>query len=70
MHSSQGTTTPLLDIIHGEEDGFLSGFSLEEARLVQIIMAEGDGDYVSVHSIHMMNKQGLIPGSRLGRSGK
>ncbi|KAL7181327.1 hypothetical protein ACSBR1_040249 [Camellia fascicularis] len=70
IYPPQGTTAPLLEIIHEEENVFLSGFSLAEARLVQTIMAEDDGNYVSTQSIYMMNKQGHIPGSGLERSGR
>ena len=40
-------TTPILQIVLGEEDVFLSGFTLAEARVVQNILAIGDSLYVS-----------------------
>lgn len=70
IHPPKGTTAPLLEIIHRKEDVFFSGFSLAEARLVQTIMVEDDGNYMSAQSIYMMNKQGHVPRLGLDRSGK
>lgn len=70
FHPPQGTATPVLEIMHGKEDVFLSGFLLTEAWVVQTIMAEGDGTYVNAQSIYMMNKQRYMPRSGLGMSGR
>ena len=34
MHPPPEVTTPMLEIVHGEDDVFLSGFTLAEARVV------------------------------------
>lgn len=38
--------------------------------MVQSIMAEDDGTYISAQSIYMMNKHGHVLGARLGQSGR
>ncbi|GMP47060.1 hypothetical protein CsSME_00014988 [Camellia sinensis var. sinensis] len=68
VHPPPGGTTPLLEINHGDEDVFLSGFTLVEAQMVQTILVEDKGMYVSAQSIYFMNKLWYILGIRLGRS--
>ncbi|XP_028084928.1 uncharacterized protein LOC114286047 [Camellia sinensis] len=45
IHPPPKVTTSVLEIGHGEEDVFLSGFSLAEARVVQNILATNEGIY-------------------------
>ena len=68
IHPPPEVSTPVLEIEHGTEDVFLSGFTLAEARVVQNIMAVNEGMYVSAHSAYLMIKLQLIPVLGLGRS--
>ncbi|GMP67042.1 hypothetical protein CsSME_00027165 [Camellia sinensis var. sinensis] len=70
IHPPPEVITPLLEIQHGGEDVFLSGFTLAEAQLVQTLVAEDEGVYVSAQSIYFMSKLGHIPGMGLGQSGR
>ena len=56
IHPPPEVTTPVLEIVHGDEDVFLSGFSLAEARVVQNILAIDEGLYVSAQSVYLTNK--------------
>lgn len=69
IHPLPEVTTVVLEIIYGEKDVFLSGFTLAETRAVQTILATDEGLYVSVQSIYFMNKLQHVPGMGLGRSG-
>lgn len=69
IHPPPEVTTPVLEITHGDEDIFLSGFTLAEAWVVQTILAADEGMYVSSQSIYFMNKLQHVPGMELGRSG-
>lgn len=68
IHPPPEVTTPVLEIVHSEEDVFLSGFTLAEARVVQDILAFDDGLYVSAQSVYLMNKLQHVPEMGLGRS--
>lgn len=61
--------TPVLEIVHGEEDVFVFRFTLAEARAVQTILAADEGLYVSAQSIYFMNKLQHMPRMGLERSG-
>ncbi|KAF5934201.1 hypothetical protein HYC85_030372 [Camellia sinensis] len=61
-------TTPVLEINHGDEDVFLSGFTLIEAQVVQTILAVDEGVYVSAQSIYFMNKLRHVLGLGFGKS--
>lgn len=69
IHPLPEVTTPMLEINHGEEDVFLSGFTLAEARVVQNILAADEGLYFSAQSVYFMNKLQHMPGMGLERSG-
>lgn len=69
IHPPPEVSTLVLDIEHGAEDVFLSGFTLAEARVVQNILAVDEGLYVSAQSVYLMNKLQYIPGMGLGKSG-
>ena len=70
IHPPPEVSTLVLEIEHGMEDVFLSGFTLAEARVVQNILAVIEGVYVSAQSIYLMNKLQHIPGMGLGKSGR
>lgn len=70
IHPPPKVSTPVLEIKHGMEDVFLSGFALAEARVIQNILAVNEGLYVSAQSLYLMNKLQHIPGMGLGRSGR
>ncbi|KAF5934572.1 hypothetical protein HYC85_030743 [Camellia sinensis] len=70
IHPPPEVSTPVLEIEHGTEDVFLSGFTLAEAQVVQNIMAVNEGVYVSAQSVYLMNKLQHVPGMGLGRSGR
>ena len=67
IHPPPEVPTPVLEIEHGMEDVFLSGFTLAEARVVQTILAVNEGVYVSAQSVYLMNKLQHIPGMGLGK---
>ncbi|KAF5933166.1 hypothetical protein HYC85_029337 [Camellia sinensis] len=56
IHPPPEVSTPMLEIEHGAEDVFLSGFTLAEARVVQNILAIDEGLCVSAQSVYLMNK--------------
>ena len=68
MNLPPEVSTPVLEIEHGVEDVFISGFTLAEARVVQNIMAANEGIYVSAQAVYLMNKLQHIPRMGLGRS--
>ena len=70
IHPLPEVTTPVLEIDHGEEDVFLSGFTQAEARAVQNILVVDKGLYVSAQSIYFMNKLQHMPGMGLEKSGR
>lgn len=70
IHPSLEVTTPVLEIVHGEEDVFLSSFTLVEARVVQTILAADESLYISAQSIYFMNKLQHVSRMGLGRSGQ
>jgi len=70
FHPPSEVFTPVLEIEHGMEDVFLSGFTLAEAWVVQNILAVDEGLYVSAQSVYLMNKLPHIPGMGLGKSGR
>ena len=65
IHPPPEVTVPVLEIGHGEEDVFLSGFTLAEARAVQTILAADEGLYVSAQLIYFMNKLQHVSGMGL-----
>ncbi|GMP81320.1 hypothetical protein CsSME_00036072 [Camellia sinensis var. sinensis] len=69
IHPPPEVTTPLLEINHSDEDMFISGFTLVEAQVVQTILVEDEGIYVSAQSIYFMNKLRHILGMELKMSG-
>ncbi|KAF5934569.1 hypothetical protein HYC85_030740 [Camellia sinensis] len=70
IHPPPEVSKLVLEIEHGTEDVFLSGFTLAEARVVQNIMAVNKGMYVSAQSVYLMNKLQHILGMGLGKSGR
>ncbi|KAF5932738.1 hypothetical protein HYC85_028909 [Camellia sinensis] len=67
IHPPPEVSTPVLEIEHGTEDVFLSGFTLAEARVVQNIMAVNEGMYVSAQSVYLMNKLKTYPWNGIGK---
>lgn len=57
---------PALEVAPHTEDTFLTGFRVEEAAVVQALMAERDM-YMSIPAIKMMSKQNYFPGLGLGK---
>lgn len=47
IHPPPVVTTLVLEIVHGDEDVFLSSFTLAEAWMVQDILAINEGLYVN-----------------------
>ena len=70
IHPPAEVTTPVLEINHGDQDVFLLGFILAEARVVQTILVANEGMYISAQSIYFMNKLQHIPGMGLEKSGQ
>ena len=70
MHLPPEVSTLVLEIKHGEEDVFLSGFTLAEARVVQDILAIDEGLYVSAQLVYLVNKLQHLPGMGLGKSSR
>lgn len=70
IHSPPEVTTPMLEINHCDEDVFLLGFTLAEARVVQTILAVHEDMYASAQSIYFMNKLQHVLGMGLRRSGR
>lgn len=62
IHPPPEVTMLLLEIQHGEDDAFLSCITLAEAQVVQMIMVEDEGLYVSAQSIYFISKLGHITG--------
>ncbi|KAF5933234.1 hypothetical protein HYC85_029405 [Camellia sinensis] len=68
IHPPLEVTTPVLKIVHGEEDVFISGFTLVKVQVVQNILAVNESLYVNAQSVYLMNKLQHMPKMRLGRS--
>ncbi|XP_028057299.1 receptor-like protein 43 [Camellia sinensis] len=62
IHPPPEVTTPVLEIVHGEEDVFLSGFTLTEARVVQNILAANES-MLCIAPTFAYKAFGLSPGN-------